>query len=76
MPSISDKLGWRQVLHVLRPTHRHTAFSASLLLMASTLVSRLIGLAKTKYIAICSVVVLLPTLSMPRSNSRTWLHIS
>ncbi len=42
---------WRQALHLLRPTHQHTAFSASLLLIVSTVASRLIGLVKTKYIA-------------------------
>lgn len=51
MLSRSESPRWRKALRVLRPTHRHTAFSASLLLMASTLASRLVGLVKTKYIA-------------------------
>jgi putative peptidoglycan lipid II flippase len=36
---------------MLRPSHRHTAFTATLLLMASAMASRVIGLVKTKYIA-------------------------
>ena len=36
---------------MLRPSHRHTAFTATLLLMASVMASRVIGLVKTKYIA-------------------------
>jgi putative peptidoglycan lipid II flippase len=36
---------------MLRPSHRHTAFTATLLLMGSAMASRVIGLVKTKYIA-------------------------
>jgi putative peptidoglycan lipid II flippase len=42
---------WRRVLTVLRPSHAHTAFSATLILMVSTALSSLIGLVRTKYIA-------------------------
>ncbi|MHB1936460.1 MAG: murein biosynthesis integral membrane protein MurJ [Acidobacteriaceae bacterium] len=35
----------------LRPSHEHTAFSAMLLLMVSTLLSRVIGLVRSKVIA-------------------------
>jgi putative peptidoglycan lipid II flippase len=42
---------WRQALRVLRPSHKHTAFTATLLLMTSVMASRVIGLVKTKYIA-------------------------
>lgn len=42
---------WRRALAVLRPSHSHTAFAATLLLMSSTMVSSIIGLVKTKYIA-------------------------
>ena len=42
---------WRRALAILRPTHRHSAFSATLLLMASTTLSRVIGLVRVKYIA-------------------------
>jgi putative peptidoglycan lipid II flippase len=36
---------------MLRPSHAHTVFSATLVLMASTFLSRLIGLVRIKYIA-------------------------
>jgi putative peptidoglycan lipid II flippase len=42
---------WRRALAMLRPSHRHTAFSATLLLMASAIASRVIGFVKVKYIA-------------------------
>ncbi len=42
---------WKQALGVLRPSHAHSAFAATALLMASTLLSGLIGLVRTKYIA-------------------------
>ena len=35
---------------MLRPSHAHTAFTATLLLMASTFLSRIIGLVRVKYI--------------------------
>ena len=35
---------------MLRPSHVHTAFTATLLLMASTFLSRIIGLVRMKYI--------------------------
>jgi len=35
---------------MLRPTHAHTAFSATILLMASTFLSRIIGLVRVQYI--------------------------
>jgi putative peptidoglycan lipid II flippase len=42
---------WQRALSVLRPSHRHTAFTATLLLMATAMASRVIGLVRTKYIA-------------------------
>ncbi len=42
---------WRRALAVLRPSHRHSAFTATVLLMASVTASRLIGLVRVKYIA-------------------------
>ena len=36
---------------MLRPSHTHTAFTATLVLMASTFLSRIIGLGKNSYIA-------------------------
>jgi putative peptidoglycan lipid II flippase len=35
---------------MLRPSHAHTAFTATILLMASTFLSRIIGLVRVKYI--------------------------
>ena len=42
---------WRRALQLLRPSHRHTAFSATVVLMAAAVLSRLIGLVRVKYIA-------------------------
>lgn len=42
---------WRRAFAVLKPSHRHSPFSASLLLMASAMLSRVIGLVRVKYIA-------------------------
>ena len=42
---------WRRALALLRPSHSHTAFTATVLLMTSVMASRVIGLVKTKYIA-------------------------
>src|SRR5271170_3504975 len=41
----------KRVLRVFRPSHRHTAFTATLLLMLSAFLSRIIGLVRVKYIA-------------------------
>ncbi|HEX5236296.1 MAG TPA: lipid II flippase MurJ [Silvibacterium sp.] len=51
MPTASTNPRWRRALTVLRPSHSHTAFTATLLLMTSVMASRVIGLVKTKYIA-------------------------
>ena len=42
---------WARFLDVLHPAHAHSAFSASVLLAASSAVSALVGLARGKYIA-------------------------
>src|SRR5580658_814670 len=42
---------WQRAFAMLRPSHRHTAFTATILLMGSAMASRVIGLVKTKYIA-------------------------
>ena len=42
---------WQRALAILRPSHRHTAFSATLLLMLSAFLSRIIGLVRDKCIA-------------------------
>jgi putative peptidoglycan lipid II flippase len=36
---------------LLRPSHTHTAFSATILMMGFTILSRVMGLVRTKYIA-------------------------
>ena len=46
------KTRWHRAMQILRPSHRHTAFSATLLLMAAAVLSRLIGLIRVKYIAL------------------------
>lgn len=42
---------WRRAVALLRPSHSHTVFSATLLLMLSAMLSRVIGLVRVKYIA-------------------------
>jgi putative peptidoglycan lipid II flippase len=42
---------WRRALRVLRPSHSHTPFTATLLLMASATLSRVVALVRVKYIA-------------------------
>src|ERR1700761_4987561 len=51
MTNASTMPRWRRAIRVLRPSHSHTAFTATLLLMSSVMASRVIGLVKTKYIA-------------------------
>ena len=41
---------WTRALRLLHPAHAHTAFTATVLLMASTVLSRVIGLVRDKYI--------------------------
>jgi len=41
---------WARGLGVLRPSHAHSAFSATVVLMVSTFLSRIIGLVRVKYI--------------------------
>src|SRR6516164_11657025 len=46
------KLGlWAKAVRVLRPSHEHTAFSATLLLMASIMLARVIGYLREMYVA-------------------------
>ncbi|MGD0546413.1 MAG: lipid II flippase MurJ [Terracidiphilus sp.] len=42
---------WSRAAGLLRPSHTHTAFTASILLASSSLLSSLIGLGRGKYIA-------------------------
>jgi putative peptidoglycan lipid II flippase len=41
-----------RLLGTLRPSHTHTAYTATVLLMASAILSRLMGLVRVKYIAL------------------------
>ena len=43
--------GLKRAFATLKPSHSHTAFTATLLLMFSAMASRVIGLVRTKYIA-------------------------
>jgi putative peptidoglycan lipid II flippase len=51
MASSSVTPRWRRAFAILHPSHRHTAFTATLLLMASAILSRVIALVRVKYIA-------------------------
>src|SRR5215467_5936532 len=42
---------WARLVRNLRPSHQHTAFSATILLMGSVLASRLLGYLREMYIA-------------------------
>ncbi len=46
----SSRLG--RALRLLRPSHSHTAYSATVLLMFSAVLSRMMGLVRVKYIAL------------------------
>ena len=50
-PSAPARSRWARLLGVLRPSHTHSAYTASLLLAASSLLSSLIGLGRGKFIA-------------------------
>jgi putative peptidoglycan lipid II flippase len=50
-PSVPAQSKWARGLRLLRPSHAHTVFTATLVLMASTFLSRIIGLVRIKYIA-------------------------
>ncbi len=54
MPQQSPYAGpqvWQRALQVLRPSHSHTAFTATLLLSFVALLSKVISLVRVKYIA-------------------------
>jgi putative peptidoglycan lipid II flippase len=42
---------WRRALALLRPSHRHSVFSATIVMMVATFLSRIMGLVRVKYIA-------------------------
>src|ERR1700687_593506 len=43
--------GWARLFRLFRPSHQHTALSATLLLMGTVMLSRVIGYAREAYIA-------------------------
>jgi putative peptidoglycan lipid II flippase len=47
----SPRPWWKRGLALLRPSHAHSIFSATVVLMVSTFLSRIIGLVRIKYIA-------------------------
>ncbi len=49
--SQSARSRWARAAGMLHPSHAHTVFSATVVLMASTFLSRIIGLVRIKYIA-------------------------
>jgi putative peptidoglycan lipid II flippase len=49
-PLRSPQSRWARALGALRPSHAHTAFTATVVLMVSTFLSRIIGLVRVKYI--------------------------
>jgi putative peptidoglycan lipid II flippase len=49
-PSPPAQSRWARGLRLLRPSHIHSAFSATIVLMASTFLSRIIGLVRVQYI--------------------------
>src|SRR5664279_2291911 len=42
---------WARILRNLRPSHQHTAFSATLLIISAVMLSRVIGYLREAYIA-------------------------
>ncbi len=42
---------WARLLRILRPSHQHTAFSATLLMITAVMLSRVIGYLREAYIA-------------------------
>ncbi|MGA9673024.1 MAG: lipid II flippase MurJ, partial [Terracidiphilus sp.] len=50
-PASQTQSRWARGLSLLRPSHIHSAFSASILLAASSLLSSIIGLGRGKFIA-------------------------
>jgi len=49
-PSPHSPPRWARLLGALHPTHAHSVFSATVILMVSTFLSRIIGLVRVKYI--------------------------
>jgi len=51
MVSTSNAPRWQRAISLFRPSHRHTAFTATLVLVVSAMLSRVMGLVRVKYIA-------------------------
>src|SRR5918911_324733 len=49
--SASEPSGINRLLRYFRPSHRHSAFSATVLLMTAVMLSRVIGYVREAYIA-------------------------
>src|SRR3954454_8831766 len=50
-PEAQPLSGFARVVRLFRPSHQHTAFSATLLLMGAVMLSRVIGYVREAYIA-------------------------
>ncbi|MGP8253577.1 MAG: murein biosynthesis integral membrane protein MurJ [Terracidiphilus sp.] len=50
-PNARPRSRWARGLGLLHPSHAHSVFSATVVLMASAFLSRIIGLVRVKYIA-------------------------
>ena len=50
-PEVRPAHGFARLLRFLRPSHQHSAFSATLLLMSAVMLSRVIGYVREAYIA-------------------------
>jgi len=50
-PEARPVRGFARLIRLLRPSHQHSAFSATLLLMSAVMLSRLIGYVREAYIA-------------------------
>jgi putative peptidoglycan lipid II flippase len=51
LPAPSPRSLWSRAVRVLRPSHQHTAFSATLILMVAVMLSRILGFLREAYIA-------------------------
>ena len=49
-PPAEPRSWWQRVVQLMRPSHAHSVFSATIVLMVSTFLSRIIGLVRVKYI--------------------------
>ena len=50
-PEARPVRGFARIVRLFRPSHQHTAFSATLLLMTAVMLSRVIGYVREAYIA-------------------------